>query len=344
MGEITKISWCDHTANPWIGCVEVHEGCDNCYAREMSHRFKKCEWGAFKPRVEVKNFWKKLESFQKKAAEDSVVRSVFTGSMMDIFEKPQPLVDSLGKAVTVTAGDQVCHIDTRAIRELLFEEISNGKYPNLLFLFLTKRPGNIKKYIPAEWKKNPPVNVMFGTTPGLRGEGIKELLEVKGYKFLSIEPLLAELDFDQVDRNISDQIDPEWRDGRRGEPIVSTLEMIDWVIVGGESGPKARPMHPLWVKKIKSQCVEANTPFHFKQWGAWQKINGRGANNTNNETLLLPDGSRPVLSLNPDCVVMRKVGAKKAGHELYGTIVQEFPDHVFKAVAKAHNIHAKQPV
>ena len=64
-------------------------------------------------------------------------------------------------------------------------------------------------------------------------------------RFLSLEPLLEDLG----------QID---------------LRGIDWVIVGGESGPRARPMHPDWARSLRDQCAAAGVPFFFKQWGEWQ--------------------------------------------------------------------------
>jgi len=61
-----------------------------------------------------------------------------------------------------------------------------------------------------------------------------------------------------------------------GNPGTLDLRNIHWVIVGGESGPRARPMDPEWVRDIRAQCRKANVPFFFKQWGGVHKSwNGR---------------------------------------------------------------------
>lgn len=77
-----------------------------------------------------------------------------------------------------------------------------------------------------------------------------------------------------------------------------------WVIVGGESGGPARPMHPDWARSIRDQCADAGVPFHFKQWGEW----GPG---------ILDRG---------DAFGLRRVGKKSAGRELDGVIHDGFPE------------------
>ena len=96
MAQDSKIEWTHHTANLWIGCVEVHDGCDNCYARVLNHRWGKENWGNKVPRRAVKKVWSDFKKFQKLAKEAGEVHRVFVGSMMDIFEKPMPVVDSKG--------------------------------------------------------------------------------------------------------------------------------------------------------------------------------------------------------------------------------------------------------
>ena len=119
------------------------------------------------------------------------------------------------------------------------------------FQVLTKRSDNLKKLSPLlKWTKN----IWMGVTVESYSEKyrIDDLKETDAaIKFLSLEPLLSSLG----------EID---------------LSKIDWVIVGGESGPKARPMNIEWVREIRDQCIEQNTPFFFKQWGGVnKKKNGR---------------------------------------------------------------------
>lgn len=136
MAQNSKIEWTHHTANLWWGCTKVHEGCDNCYAETLSKRFGNDVWGVDKPRKEIKSVWKDLDAYQKAAAAAGEVHRVFVGSMMDIFEKPMPLID--------TNGNDFETSDTGVLRNILFQRITDNYYPNLMFLFLTKRPSNNK--------------------------------------------------------------------------------------------------------------------------------------------------------------------------------------------------------
>jgi protein gp37 len=236
MGQNSKIEWTDHTANLWWGCTKVHEGCDHCYAESLSHRYGNDVWGNDKPRKEVKGVWNDLMKYQKLAEKANEIHRVFVGSMMDIFEKPMSLIDS--------KGNYYPEMDTGTLRWELFFKIDAGMYNNLQFLFLTKRPSNINKYIPEHWKTAPPVNVMFGTSPVNQGTSyilVNQLLKVNGKRFLSVEPQLESIS------------------------LLHWLPNIDWVIQGGESGPHKRPFNLDWAYDLKQQCERTNTPYFFKQ-------------------------------------------------------------------------------
>jgi protein gp37 len=235
--ENSKIEWTDHTANPWWGCTKVHEGCDNCYACALAGRYGHKVWGKGNLRKEVKSFWATLTNLQKKALAIGNRQSVFVGSMMDIFEKPMPLADWQGNELIYDTGE---------VRHKLFENINSGLYPNLIFLFLTKRPGNINKYIPENWKQNPPENVIFGTSPVNQltaDKLIPQLLQVNGRRFLSVEPQLEELTL------------LDWLHSGQ----------IHWVIQGGESGPGKRHFDTDWARKLLAECKTTGIPYFFKQ-------------------------------------------------------------------------------
>jgi protein gp37 len=119
--------------------------------------------------------------------------------------------------------------------------------PHLTYQILTKRPERILGRLPSGW---PLDNVWLGVTVETADylERIHYLAEVSPcVAFVSMEPLLGPVD------------------------LTGHLDMLDWVIVGGESGAGSRPMDPDWVRLIRDQCVEAGVPFFFKQWGAQQK-------------------------------------------------------------------------
>jgi protein gp37 len=237
MAENSGIEWTKHTANLWHGCTKVSEGCDHCYAETIAKRWGHNVWGNDNPRKQIKSFKADLLKYQRAAKCINTIDRVFVGSMMDIFEKPMPLVDSKGNRLAINTGD---------LRKDFFENISKGMYPNLMFLFLTKRPSNINKYIPEAWKQSPPANIMFGTSPCNQLTAmtlIDQLLKVKGSKFLSVEPQLSEI-----------TLKPWLESGQ-----------IDWVIQGGESGPGKRPFETDWARKLKAECEETGTAYFFKQ-------------------------------------------------------------------------------
>lgn len=107
------------------------------------------------------------------------------------------------------------------------------------------------------------------------------------------------------------------------EPLLGAVntfpftDYFDWMIVGGESGPGARPMHPRWVRDIKNQCVGAGVPFMFKQWGQWAPN-------------CLCDTEKPHKTIpRPEpgpMGCMFRCGKKAAGRELFGSIWDEYPE------------------
>ena len=240
MAQNSKIEWTDHTANLWWGCTKVHAGCDNCYAEYLSDiRYKNDLWGKDKPRKAIKSVWGNLYKFNAVAHDKGENHRVFVGSMMDIFEKPMPVINSKGELMTETTHD---------LRLKFFDFVESST--NLTFLLLTKRPSNINKYIPEKWKTLPPDNVWFGTSPVDQktfNTLVPQLSKVNGNRFLSIEPQLGSIDF--------------WH-------LPKTYEIMDkigWIIQGGESGHNRRPFKNIWAYEVRRQCLILKIPYFFKQ-------------------------------------------------------------------------------
>lgn len=250
----TKIEWADHTFNPWIGCTKVGPGCDNCYAEaDFDKRRHVVQWGPNQPRKRTAaSTWAAPLRWNREAAAAGVRHRVFCASLADVFDNEVP---------------EQWRID-------LFDLIQ--RTPNLDWLLLTKRIGNARFMIeqaliqlgdPAtdmvgSW---PFSNVWIGATITSQAEAdrdIPKLLAVPAVKrFLSMEPLLGLVDLTRI------PVDGGYVCSLRGAR--PAYPSIDWVIVGGESGPKARPMHPDWVRSLRDQCQSAGVPFLFKQWGEW---------------------------------------------------------------------------
>ena len=173
--------------------------------------------------------------------------------------------------------------------------------PRHTYQILTKRSDRFPGHVP-----NPPLpNVWLGVSVESRAylSRIDDLRRTSAaVRFLSLEPLLEDLG--DISRHLA--VDAEIGDGSgRTGPI-------DWVIVGGESGPGARPMHPDWVRSIRDQCVAAGVPFFFKQWGEF-----------------LPDQQNPEMTEHArqnspgSCAI--RVGKKAAGRLLDGRTWDEMP-------------------
>lgn len=237
MAENSKIEWTDHTFNPWLGCTEVSPACDHCYARTMMQdRYGKAQWGNH-PRVRTsENNWKQPLKWNRDAEQTGVRRKVFCASLADVFDNQ---VDE-------------------DWREALWELIRGTQ--SLDWLLLTKRPQNIVKMLPKyrPWDTGWP-NVWLGTTIENRREGERRAVELAKVpavmRFWSCEPLLEDLG-DLTGLCLHDTA----IDGGRA---------VGWVIGGGESGPGARAVHPVWLRSVRDQCAVAGVPFFFKQWGDW---------------------------------------------------------------------------
>lgn len=248
MAENSKIEWTKHTVNLWWGCTEVHAGCDHCYAKALSHRYDEGNplWGNDVQRRMILSAFKNLNKFQKLAAEAGELHRVFMGSMKDIFEKSMPLENPKDHFT-----------ETDDLRQELFTQITwdDGLFNNLLFLFLTKRPSNISKMVPAGWLDEPPENIMYGTSLSEQENEslVGQLLKVKGKHFLSIEPQIEFITLKE-----------EW--------FSNPDYKIDWVIQGGESGHGKRPFDVEWARYMRDQCKDLGVPYFFKQIDKIQEI------------------------------------------------------------------------
>lgn len=230
MGDQTKIEWADRTFNPWEGCQKVGPGCDHCYAEAQNSRWN----GGTAPN------WGPGAPRRRTTAANwrkplKWNREAEAAGRRD-FVFCASLADVFDNAV-----DPAWRVDLFAlIRET----------PHLTWLLLTKRPGNILAFrpLPDLW----PRNAAIGCTVVNQAEAdrdIPKLLEAKrvlnpAFAFLSMEPLL-------------EPVDISWH-----------LPGPDWVIVGGESGPHARPMSLEWARSLRDQCERfGGVVFNFKQAG-----------------------------------------------------------------------------
>jgi len=252
----TKIEWAEEVWNPITGCTKISEGCKHCYAerfaKRMRGRFGYSEENPFqitfhRDRISQPTRWRKP-------------RKVFVCSMGDLFHESVPF---------------------EWIDEVMYF-ISLGWWHT--FLILTKRPHRMREYFSKQSKKRIykiPTNVWLGVSVENQQraeERIPDLLRTGDEltkRFVSIEPMLGPIDLKMIK---ADGFVVNALSGMYGafSPIHPFDRKLNWVIVGGESGPNARPIQPDWIRKIRDQCLRTNIPFFFKQWGGKnKKKNGR---------------------------------------------------------------------
>lgn len=236
--ENSKIQWCHHTFNPWMGCTKVSQGCANCYAENlMDKRWGKVQWGPNGKRVRTSAAnWKKPFQWDVAALEAGEPHRVFCASLADVFEDRDELIpwrDDLFSLIVAT--------------------------PFLDWMLLTKRPENIQRLWPEGVGYL--ANVWLGASvenQEVAKDRIVDLLwSPAPVHFLSIEPLLGPLCLSEI---------VPWEKG----------PLVDLIIMGGESGPGARPMDLEWVYDIMGDWPEGKEkPAMFvKQLGAKPMLNG----------------------------------------------------------------------
>jgi protein gp37 len=185
-------------------------------------------------------------------------------------------------------------------------------------------------------------NVWIGTSvenQQTADERIPHLLQIPAaVRFLSMEPLLGPVNLpcDLIAwgcHDCGEEKDPVSVDGGwrcrvcLSDRIVPAHPWLDWVIVGGESGHGARPMHPHWAQSIRDQCVAAGVAFHFKQWGVWLPMSHmtQSTENTESATWAWPWANGNHGDLRGDTTMVVKVGKRAAGRLLDGRTWDEFP-------------------
>ncbi len=317
MSETTKIEWTDATVNFWWGCTKVGPGCDHCYAEAWAQRFDEGLWGAGVPRRKVKSAMPTLAKLHRNADRWEVRhwrrRRVFLQSMSDLFDKEVP--------------------------DEWFAEAWSwvGMASRLELQIVTKRISFVERRVAGRtWPQHAGL-IISVVNQEEADRDIPRLLDLKSrlgipWVGLSMEPLLGPVDVIKV---LARWQDATPYSARKGIKLGSLL--LDWVIVGGESGPSARPMHPDWARSLREQCAAAGIPFLFKQWGEWGLCTGHPAETPGRFAMLSRDRSgwshtNPVMldhyprQFNSfGSVVLERLGKKAAGRLLDGIEHNGFP-------------------
>lgn len=306
----SKIEWTDMSWNPIVGCSKIGEGCKNCYAEVMARWLK----GMGKPQYQgivdyynndvYKKGWTGKTCFVESALEAPMKvkkpQCIFVCSMGDLFH-PSVLPEQIQRVWEVMES---C--------------------PQHTFIVLTKRPERIEPVLfgpegdyfmgGGDFHENIQIGVSVSTQK--EWDTLVPIL-LKGAdcytKIVSIEPMLEAIDM-RLNCGMGKNPNHFYR---------ITGDFLGQIIVGGESGPGARPMNPDWVRSIRDQCQATGVPFFFKQWGEWlsesqlQWASGKvyGRTNANARIIDLGIGKEEVY----------RVGKKNAGRILDGRTWDEMP-------------------
>ena len=235
MGKETGISWTDKTFNPWWGCTAVSPGCDNCYAEQFDHRIGGAHWGKGKPRRE----------FGEKHWDEPLLWNRDAGKN-----------DRKDYVFCASMADVMDDEAPAGARERLFALINST--PNLIWQLLTKRPHRYQRYLPERFEHE---NVWLGIT-------------AENQHYYDVRwPILC-----QFRGRPGWEKTPLWISY---EPAIGPITMRgfdskpDWIIFGGESGARRRPVDVVWAENIQSECREFALPFFMKQMSAFTPTQGK---------------------------------------------------------------------
>lgn len=259
----SAIEWTDEVWNPVTGCSKVSPGCAHCYAERVSHRFGATSepWieanarrnVVLQPdRLSAPLHWRKP-------------RRVFVNSMSDLFHEliPDEYIAAAFGVMAANPNHTFQVLTKRPERMLAWFRWLDDRSPDDTHAArcwaYSLKTGDIRD---DEWRGGhrswPLSNVWLGVSVENQhwaDERIPLLVKTPAVKrFISAEPLLGPV-------NLRD-----WM-ADCGDPTCPCVPWLDWVIVGGESGPKARRLDADWVRAIRDDCAAANVPLFFKQWG-----------------------------------------------------------------------------
>lgn len=333
----SKIEWTDRVWNPVTGCTKISDGCKNCYAETMAKRFAgEKGWGTKEDPFAVRLHPDRLNEPLKWKKPSKI----FVCSMGDLFHEDVPF-EFIDKVFAVMALS-----------------------PQHTFQVLTKRPERMKGYLAdemrqvnvASWFKGgeyyshevspwPLPNVWLGVTAENQEQADKRipiLLQTPAaVRFVSIEPMVGGVNLKHL-RN--GDISTSALSGNQTNMSVvlpwSDTNKLDWVIVGGESGPGARPMHPDWVRSLRDQCKAANVPFMFKQWGEYAPKDVADSLVVSDEEAESGDLVWTIRSNHPQLCSCRKPSRNQAAIGWLHAIPK--PDHLFDEETMVYKVGKKK--
>lgn len=339
MADNTKIEWTDATWNPITGCSVVSAGCRHCYAMKLAGTRLQHHPSRAGLTIDTKEgpVWNGKVRFNEQWLRQPLQwlrpRRIFVCAHGDLFHElaPDEWIDRVFAVMADCPQHTFQILTKRPARMLAY--LSNSE--RVCRAIAGWHKGNLRSYFPADhlvWQKYPLPNVWIGVSvedQAAADERIPLLLKTPAaVHWISAEPLLGPVDLD------SGAADGLHALGCGHAGCDCGNHGIDWVVVGGESGAKARPMHPDWARSLRDQCAAAGVPFLFKQWGEWTPGVNVDRQRGTVDTAILWDDCWHINPLNlatdnghiddePD---LYRVGKKAAGRRLDGKLHDGYPE------------------
>ena len=268
MADNSGIAWTDATWNPVTGCTKVSQGCKHCYAEREWGRLAGASHTVYAGRAftDVRIHTERLDQPLRWRRP----RRIFVNLMSDLFHEavPDTFIDQV-LAVMTLAPHHTFQVLTKRPERMLSYFATPDLYYRVLDAGNAVRQRNPKLHLDDIPIDNPASrfapHIWWGVSAENQetaDERIRILLQVPvAHHWLSAEPLIGPLDFEEVPVGMFGPLRPHGGTSSRNP-------RLDWVVVGGESGPKARPCHVDWITKIWGDCHRAGVPVFIKQMGA----------------------------------------------------------------------------
>jgi protein gp37 len=349
MADHTKIEWTDATWNPITGCSVHSPGCTNCYAMKLAGTRMKHHPSRAGLTIDTRAgpVWTGEVRFNEQWLDQPLrwkrPRMIFVCAHADLFHEkvPDEWIDRIFAVMALCPQHTFQVLTKRADRMRAYMPAIGGGDTERWARALQPQAGSKGAFDLGDaleflTRRGPLANVWLGVSIEDQQRADERLVHLDetpaAVKWASVEPLLGPIDLKLISRKLADCLAPMtpettkaiYNEVKRPFEIRSIhCNVLDWVVVGGESGAHARPMHPDWTRSLRDQCAAARVPFLFKQWGEWAPS---------------PDGSRCVAldganmpNLEPrgsngdGTVRIARLGKKAAGRMLDGIEHNGFP-------------------
>lgn len=269
MSDKSGIAWTDATWGPVTGCSKVSQGCKHCYAER--------DWGRLANNPKVKTYFGR--SFTDVQCHPDRLdlplrwqkpRRIFVNSMSDLFHEDvsDEFIDQVFAVMLLTPRHVFQVLTKRSERMVAYfsDAALYGRVLRAVNEWRHNHPKDRLDEIPIDdpTRRLPP-HIWLGVSvenQETADERIPDLIQTPAaIRWISMEPLLGPVVLEDVPVAMNGPLRPYC------QPHID-FPRLDWVVVGGESGPKARPLHADWVRDLRRECQEAAVPFFMKQLGA----------------------------------------------------------------------------